>query len=414
MIIRWAAPFWLLLTVLMLAVNLRAPLAAVAPLTGDIQAALGWNDVAIGVLTTLPVLCMGLLAPAVPVLLRRAGMRTAVAIGLILMVVAMLARLVSASLPWVLYVSALAVGASIAILGGLVPGLVVRWFPRSVGMATGAYVAAMMAGAAVAGALSVPLAGLLSWQAALAVWSVPAAVALVIWLPVSRAAGTPESVGSRRVTTVESGTTDSRPVSSVPSPDRVRVRSPRMPWRDPVAWSLTAYLTLNSLVFYSLLAWLAPSYDDRGWTATEAGLLFGVFTVAQLLAALVGPPLVARLTDPRPAYAGTVGLTAVTLVLAGTVPQTATVLVLVVLGAVLGAGFGYGLTLLAAYAKDAEASTRLTAMAFLVAFSIGALGPVGIGALAGSGWSVAYLMLAGVSVAQLATVPLLRRGVVID
>ena len=50
------------------------------------------------------------------------------------------------------------------------------------GAATGLWTAAMMTGAALGGALTVPLAEALgSWQAALAFWAVPAALALSVW-----------------------------------------------------------------------------------------------------------------------------------------------------------------------------------------------------------------------------------------
>ena len=55
---------------------------------------------------------------------------------------------------------------------------------------------------------------------------------------------------------------------------------------------------MNSIVFYTALAWLAPSYVDRGWTQAEAGFLLGVFTASQIVAALFMPWLAERVAGP--------------------------------------------------------------------------------------------------------------------
>jgi CP family cyanate transporter-like MFS transporter len=383
-------PRWLVLTALSLvALNLRIALSSVPAVTADIQEATGWSSAAIGALTTIPVVCMGAFALVVPRIAGRIGRRSTVALALLLLTVALSMRL-AATVPGVLTVSVFLAGVGIALAAGLVPKVVREQLPHNVGAATGLWTAAMMTGAALGGALTVPIAEATgSWTLALAIWAVPAAVALVVWWVVER---------------------DGEPHLRDPA-GAVRVRE--LPWRDGRAWSLTLYLTLNSIVFYTALAWLAPSYVDRGWSQADAGFLFGVFTASQIVAALVMPWLAERTPGRRLLYAACLATVLVAILAVGWVPSTLTVLVVAVFGAALGAGFAMGLALLSEYASDGNASTRLTAMAFSVTYLAASLGPLAAGALldAFDSWGAVYAMLALACVVQFATIPALRRAV---
>lgn len=385
-----ARPPWLILTALSLvALNLRIALSSVPTLTAEIQAATGWSSAAIGALTTVPVVCMGAFALLVPRIAERIGRRSTVALALLLLTVALAMRLAS-TVPGVLPVSVFLAGVGIALAGGLVPKVVREQLPTNVGAATGLWTAAMMTGAAIGGALTVPVAEATgSWTLALAVWAVPAALALVVWWVVE---------GGREGHTRDPAAT-------------VRIRE--LPWRDSRAWSLTGYLTMNSIVFYTALAWLAPSYVDRGWSQADAGLLLGVFTASQIVAALLMPWLAERTPARRLLYAVTVAAVLVTVLTVGWIPSTLTVVMVVLFGAALGGGFAMGLALLSEYAADGNASTRLTAMAFSVTYLTASLGPLIAGALldAYASWGAVFAMLALACLVQLAMIPALRRGV---
>ena len=385
-----ARPRWVVLAALvMVALNLRIALSSVPAVVADIQASTGWSSAAIGLLTTIPVLCMGAFALVVPRIAQRIGRRHTVALALLVLTVALASR-VAATVPGVLPLSAFAAGVGIALAGGLVPSVVREQLPRNVGMATGLWTAAMMTGAALGGALTVPLAEALdSWPKALAVWAIPAGIALVVWWLVE---------AGHEARTIAAGAT-------------VRVRE--LPWRDRRAWSLTAYLTLNSVVFYTALAWLAPSYVDQGWSQAEAGLLFGVFTASQVVAALFMPALAERFPARRLLYAASIVVVLACVLAIGWVPSTQTVFVVVLFGAALGGGFAMGLALLSEYGTDGASSARLTAMAFFVTYLLGALGPLVAGALLDrfASWQAVYALLALACLAQLLTVPALRRKV---
>lgn len=378
----------ILLALALVAPNLRIALSSVPAVVADIQAETGWSDAVIGLLTTIPVLCMGAFALVVPRLAGRIGRARTVSLALGLLAVTLALR-AFADHPGVLPVSAFLAGVGIALAAGLVPGVVREQVPDSVGAATGLWTSTMMIGAAMGGALTVPIAlALDSWTAALAVWAVPAVIALVVW------------------TLVERGNDREPPAT---------VRLADLPWRHRTAWALTAYLALNSIVFYTSLAWIAPAYVDRGWSQEDAGLLLGLFTASQVIAAFTMPPLAERVTRRRALYAAAIVLVSATLLVMAAAPSLAPVVVVFVFGFMLGGGFAMALALLSEFAADAAGSARLTAMAFFVTYLAAAGGPFVAGWLLDrfSSWSLVFALLACVAAAQLLTVPALRRGVVV-
>lgn len=386
------APRWIILAALALvALNLRSVLTSLPPLVTEIQADTGWSDVTIGLLTTLPVLLMGATALLVPRIAEHVGRIQTVWLALALLTIAVLARLAGA-VPGVLHASVILAGIGIALAAGLVPGIVREQVPRAIGPATGIWTAAMFTGATLGAALAVPFAVAAgSWQVGLAVWAIPAAVAFVMWAIV-------ETPYRRHVR---------EGIASV--------RISALPWHSGPAWALTAYLALNSLVFYSAVAWLAPSLDERGWSAAESGWLFALFAASQIVAALIMPALTERLPGRRIVWIVTALLTFASLMSIAYVPTFATAAVLFLFGLCNSGGFTIGLAMLSEFATDADASARLTAMAFAITYLVGATGPTVTGLLiewSGS-WTLVYVVLAVASLAQILTVLPLRRGTVI-
>lgn len=380
-----------LVVIVLVALNLRIALSSLPAVTTAIQEETGWSDTAMGSLTTVPVLCMGAFALTVPRIASRIGRNASVIVALVSMTFGMLLRLLGANF-LALTVSALLAGLSIAMIGGLVPGIVRDQLSGSNGLAASLWTAAMMGGAALGAALTLPLSEVLGgWNRALAVWALPAAVALVAWLWLEK--GTSED--DRRSLTLH-------------------IRD--LPWRNPVAWSLTAMTTLNSIVFYSSIAWIAPSYQERGFSAEVAALFLALFTGMHIAGALILPAWSHRTRARRTLFSATIISSMALIVAIAIVPTTAPVLVIALLGFTLSGGFVMPLGLLSEYAANEAAAIRLTAMVFSVTFLVAAFGPSIAGFLMDTlnSWTLVYSLLAVVVALQLAAVPQLRRGPVIN
>ena len=377
----------ILAVVVLVAINLRLALSSLPAVATLIQDETGWSDAFIGALTTVPVLGMGVFALGVPRLAGRIGRRSAVSLALVAMAAGLTLRLAGA-VAVTLLLSAMLAGLSIAILGGLVPGIVRERLSHSMGLATSLWTAAMMGGAALGAALTLPLSDLTGgWNRALAFWALPAVAALAAWLWLERDQ-------PARVATV--------PI--------VRLRD--LPWRDSTAWALTAFMSVNSIVFYSMLAWTAPSYAERGYTPETAGLFFGIFTGSGIIAALTLPAWSHRIQRRRTLFTATVVGCSASLVAIALVPTFAPPLILVALSFTLSGGFAMSLGLLSEYAADAAGSARLTAMAFTITYTSAAFSPFVMGAImdAVDSWTLVFSLLAGITLLQLPAVFFLRRG----
>ncbi len=356
-------------------------MTSLPPLLPQIREDLGLSSVWLGVLTTLPVLCMGLLAPAAARLGLRLGVARCISIAMVAVAAGNLVRGFGHEVP-ALYLGTLCAGAGIALAGTLLPGMVKSSFPAGrAGLATGLQMFAMMGGAAVAAAITVPLSAALGdWNLSLAFWGLVALVGAAVWAPVD-------------VSVHRGGDHDRHP------PDL----SHRLPWRSRTAWLVAAFLAVQSWQFYSTLAWLSPTYVGHGWDAQDAGLLLSVFTGAQFVSGLVGPAITDRVGDWRIPLvgAGLCGLAGQTGVWAA--PDAAPWLWAVLLGTAQGAAFAVGLVLLVRYAVSPAAAARFTAMAFLVSYTVASMGPTTMGAVRDltGGYSAIWLVLACLMFVQL-------------
>lgn len=385
------SPGVLITAVVLVALNLRAVLSSLPTVAIQIQETTGWSDSTLGILTTIPVMCMGVMALTVPSLIMHFGRKQLVVIALVTLATAMLLRAIE-SVSMLLFLSALLAGIGIALIAGVIPGIVREQLPHRLGQATALWTAAMMTSAALGAALTVPIAGWLgSWSLALAFWCVPAFIALGFWLYAERAA---------------------------PNHDRpktlVNLRS--LPWRNKLAWALALNMTVNSIVFYSAVAWIAPSYVDRGYSQESAGWLFGLFASAQIVAALLLAGFSPRIKYRRTLFSFAFVATAVALITVGWFPSFSPWIVMFIFGFFISGSFAMTLGLLSEYSQDAPGAARLTAMGFFITYTIGALGPYFSGLLLDifDSWQLVFSALAVIALSQLLFVAPLRRGAKVE
>jgi CP family cyanate transporter-like MFS transporter len=188
---RRTAGGFVLLALLLAAVNLRAHLASLPPVVDDVAASLGLTSAGVGLLTSVPVLCFALFTPAASALTARVGPERAITLGLLGILGGTLLRSTGSVTTAMVGTTVLGVGITIGNVA--VPVVIARDFRERAASVTGAYAATMNAGSTVTTLLTVPLAVAYGWQWALAGWGVLAVVALAFWVPAGggRAAAPP-------------------------------------------------------------------------------------------------------------------------------------------------------------------------------------------------------------------------------
>lgn len=263
---------WLMISVVLVALNLRPSMAAVGPLLASIRGEVPLSFSSAALLTMLPVMAMGLAMFFGMGLAKRFREHRSIVVSLLVIGVATLSRLFLDS-ALELIVSAIAAGVGIAMIQAVMPALIKSRFSADVSLFMGLYVTAIMGGAALAASFSpFVLVQTGSWRIGLAIWAGLAVLALVCWsaqraaLPVLPQAGSDKQEGF---------------------------------FGNGRAWLLAIFFGLGTASYTCVLAWLAPYYVEQGWSEQHAGLLLGFLTAMEVISGLVTPALANRRRDKR-------------------------------------------------------------------------------------------------------------------
>ncbi|MGS0903716.1 MFS transporter [Bacillus altitudinis] len=253
------------------ALNLRPIITSVASMMSMIQSDLGVSALTASLLTTLPVLCMGVFAPVATKLSRRFGLERTLFFSIFLITIATGLRGTSQTVT-ILLMTAFAGGVGISFAGPLLSSFIKKYFPKSPGIVS-VYSISMTVGAALASGLTIPiyLRSEHNLPLALACWAVLGVIALILWLGLAR----------------QNQQADH---ADVPL---------RLPLRNKKAIQFTLFFGFMSSMFYSLTAWISPIALNFGNSPQYAAMLLTIFTLIQIPVALLVPAIVNRLGKPK-------------------------------------------------------------------------------------------------------------------
>ncbi len=378
-----------LAALLLLALNLRAPFVGVSAVTDELRSALDVGNGAVGLLTSLPVLCFALAAPVALGVVRRYGAESAVLACLGLVVAGSVVR---SSGSFALAVAGtLLIGLGITIGNVVVPVLIrSRVAPERVGTVTGVYTAAMNVGSMIVLVGSGPVASGAGWRTALVAPAVLAVVAALVWW---RVVGT-----SRRAAAA------SPAAGSVGSVGAVAVVPAGPVWRDPVAVLLVLAFAGQSTSYYSMTAWLPSILADEAGAGSAAGGLAALFQISAVVGAIGTPLLALRL--PEPVAVGIVGILWMAMPVQLLLEPSAYVVGSVLGGIAQGGGFATILTIVARRARSDRESAGMSTLVQSVGYAFAAVGPTLLGVVhdATGAWTVPLLVIVGTTATFLVTV----------
>ena len=364
--------------------NLRTAITSLPPIFPDLQTSLHLSSAALSLLAATPVICFGVVSAFTAWLNRRYGEEMILLVALILLTAGLLLRGVA---PGVMLFPGTALAASaIAVLNVLLSSMAKRRWPERAGLLIGIYLTMLSAGAILSSLLSVPLyrssGG--SVRLALGVWAAPAALAVLLWLPQLRYR-----------------TAGPAPGATAPVPARAGVKV----YRYALAWQVTAFMGLQSLLYYAALSWLPTIFQDRGDSAVTAGNLLALMGVGNLATSLIVPVLAHR----RPSQRGLVvpSLIGTAAGLAGSLwaPLGSAPFWVLVLGVSQGSCLGLAIFFMMARAPDAGVAASLSAFAQSVGYLVASAGPLVVGLLhsATGSWNLPLVLLLVLCAAELAT-----------
>jgi len=363
----------LIVGILFIAATLRVTFTGIAPLLDAIRAEYQLTTAQTGLLTTLPLLAFGLVSPLAAGVARRFGIERSLLLAMVIICLGIgLRSLPSAA--W-LYIGTALIGCGIALGNVLLPGLIKRDFSGHVARMTGAYSITMGAAAAAGSAMVVPLAlAGFGWRGALLLLMVFPLLALLLWLPQARRQATTPMTGS--------GAAHNRGI-----------------WRSALAWQVTLFLGINSLVYYVIVGWLPAILQSMGYSEAQAGSLHGLLQLATAAPGLAIPLVLHRLKDQR-GIAVLVALMCVVSTLGlWLLPGQAGIWTLI-FGFGSGATMILGLTFIGLRASSAHQAAALSGMAQTIGYLLAACGPPLIGKIhdAYGDWHIPLIIVALIAV----------------
>ncbi len=361
--------------VLLVSVTMRAPIIAVAPALTDIKHDLGIGSATAGLLTTIPVICFGLATPLVLLLTRRSGINQAVLIALGVTLAGILLR--SAGGLAAALAGTLVLGLGITVANVVVPVIIGRDFAGRTTQVTGFYSAALNLGSMAATTLGAPLTGWLTWRWALAAWGLVVLAAALLWIRATPA------------------------TQEIPLPQQAPQAVPAGPlWRRRLVVGMILAFAGQSFSYYGVTTWLPTLLaDERGLSASAAGGSSSFFQAVALVAAFGLPMLMHRGLSARSALL-LVCACWISLPLGLAFAPALWVLWSCLGGFAQGGGFTVIFSVVVARAVSQDDARRMSAAVQGVGYTLGALGPIIVGAVhsATGSWTAPMLVIAAMIV----------------
>ncbi|MEX2402875.1 MAG: MFS transporter [Balneolales bacterium] len=347
---------FLIIAIAIIALNLRPAIAGVGPLIHEIRLDTGLSNTSLGVLTTLPLLALGVFSFLTPVFTRRLGTEGTMAFALFILTAGILCRVIPA-FP-ALFLGTAILGIGIALGNVLLPGIAKKRFPHNFGLVTGIYSAMLGAGAAIASGVSVPLSeGLnLGWRWSLGFWAIVSFVALIAWLPQLKN-------------------------NDTILPRKSLLESLKHLSASKMAWHVAFFMGLQSFTFYVLVAWLPEILIERGMSPTNAGFMLSFVHAVGAVGTFLMPSWASQLKNQRLPVVVIVVCEFISIAALMLPSIPAVTFWMFLLGISSGSSFGVALLFIGLRSRDSDSANELSGMSQSVGYTLAATGPALFGAL---------------------------------
>ncbi len=363
------------LAILFVGLNLRPAITSVASVAPEIDAELGLGSTLTGLLTTTPILAFVLLSTRAPGWGHKVGVARMIMLSLGILGIGFLLRLIPSTLA--LFAGMAVAGLAITIGNVLLPTYIKARYPDKSGPLMSVYTVSLFVGPALAAGGTVPIANALgSWRKALFFWVIFVVIAALVWWP----------------------HVSNRPIQS----QAQKAPSLKPLWSHLLAWAVTFYFAVMSMMFYTISAWLPTALIDRGMASDRASNMLMLLNVVAIPFALVVSLLIHRTRSQ--VWATLPGSVLVGAGIAGIAfaPLSSVTLWALLLGFGNGIAAGITFSLPLLRSSNAPSTAALGAMSQSAGYALSALGPVGAGllhSLTGS-WPTVMMVLVGLIAVQ--------------
>ena len=355
-----------ILGILFISFNLRAPITAVGSIVEMIQLEYSLSNAVAGFITTLPLLAFAIVSPFVARISNKLGRGRTMMAGLFLILVGEILRSYTGS--YGLFIGTGVIGIGIAIGNVLIPGIIKLYFPSHVGLVTSIYTSGMCIFAAVGAGISLPIAkGMnLGWKNSLASWFILTVVTALIWLPQVFKKHNSEHTEHSNV---------------IDSSHHIEHKHTSI-WSSPLAWWVTLFMGIQSLIFYSLVAWLPTIIISKGMSEAFSGNMALLFQLMAIPATLVIPSISDKFRNQKGIVGVVCAIYAVGMTLFMFASNTVLITVSVVLMSIgMGGSISLSIAFISMRSPNSRRAAELSGMSQSAGYLLAALGPIITGAI---------------------------------
>lgn len=354
---RWGV----IIAIVFIASTLRAPLTSVGPVIEEIKQVMEIDNSVAGILTTIPLIIFAIVSPLVSKVTSRLTMSRTIFYSTLLLIVALFLRIAGDFNLFI--IGTLLLGIAIAFGNVVLPSYVKWYFPMQIGLATGIYSGTMNFTAGLGGGLSFPLSEIspIGFRLSLSFWIIFGVIALLLWIPQAR-------TGAK----LEQATVDQ---SKLKTSKKVNIV------KSKLAWMVALTMGFQSMVFYTMVAWVPSILIDRGLEPTTAGYLLMLNQFSQVPMTFIFPIVASKLKDQRILVVIITILFLIGFSLFFTQSLVLLIIGIVIAGLAMGACFSLCMTFFSIRANTSEGSISLSGFGQSVGYLIAAIGPFLIGYL---------------------------------
>lgn len=363
--------------IILVACNLRAPFTGAGALINTISCEFSLSPGMSGLLTTIPLLAFAAVSPLVVPLAERIGAGWLLFASSLVLGAGVCIRSLLGGIG--VFAGTVIIGAAIAVGNVLLPAIIKSKFPQKIEMMTSLYTVVMQIVSAVSTAASVPLSVAFGWKAALGIWLVTVACAAVVCfvcksLRLSRTYDGSLGEGERTGQNDNAGSGKAGTIRRNAAPGSI--------YRSKMTWWVTLYMGVQSMMFYSFIAWLSPMLQTKGYSDVVSGYLLSVYVIMGMAGSAMLPFIMKKNKDQS-----VTGILLGALYLAGMVCMLLAGYFAALIAGILLCGFcsgtcvSFSMALFGLHTSNGQSASRLSAVAQSAGYLVAAIGPVALGKL---------------------------------
>ncbi|MHC1488659.1 CynX/NimT family MFS transporter [Staphylococcus capitis] len=338
--------FLLLIGIMLVAANLRAPITSVGVALPSIKDTLHTTNSALSLMTVVPLIAFGVVSFFASKIGNTFGLERTIFGALIFIFIGILLRSII-GLSW-LYIGTTLIGIGIAFGNVLAPAIVKTRFPFHIGIMTGLYTVVMNVVGSLSSSAISPLTSRYNYAIALGLMSIITLFTIIIW-------------------TFQLKQQPPKATNSAHSQINI--------WKSLLAWRVTIFMGAQSLIFYTIINWLPELLTDHGISIQTSGIYVSILQIAIIPLTFITPIVATKMKSQVPLTLLTSVLFMIGVLCLIFVDYKYVWLGIILIGVASGLAFGLANTLFVVRTESGQTAAKLSGMAQSIGYLLAAIGP---------------------------------------